>query len=229
MKKTILYILFIFTISISGSTQVFSANEYFRSIASGNWNSTSTWEMSLNNSTWTPATTTPDATSNFITVRYPNVVTVTANVSVDQLGIDSGTVSINTGVIMTLLDGSGVDFTILKGGTVTGSGTFRTQGAGVVMNLRGGSNFNADLNVNTGLTYAYDQTSPYDGSVFGNVVIDAGATINGGNVSGRHLSIFGNVINNGTMTATSTGGAYSINGSSLVNNGAITTRRNTLH
>jgi hypothetical protein len=223
MKKLTFYFLLTLAVIMTGSGYVYSANEYFRSIASGNWNSTSTWEMSLNNSTWIPATLTPDATSNLITVRYPNVVTVTANVSVDQLGIDSGTVSINTGVILTLLDGSGVDFTILKGGTVTGAGTFRNQGAGVEMNLRGGSNFNANLNVNTGITYAFDYTSPYDGSLFGNVVIDAGATINGGTVTGRHLSIFGNVINNGTMTASSTGGSYSINGSSLVNNGVITT------
>ncbi|HQY19319.1 MAG TPA: hypothetical protein PLX80_00580, partial [Ignavibacteria bacterium] len=115
--------ILILALNVISSADVFSANEYFRSIATGNWNSTSTWEMSLNNSTWVPATTTPDATSNLITVRYPNVVTVTANVNADQFTIDSGTVSINSGITLTLLDGSSTDFTILKGGTVTGSGT----------------------------------------------------------------------------------------------------------
>ena len=103
MKNSLklLSVILLVLLSIFSTQNSYSANEYFRSIASGNWNSTSTWEMSLNNSTWIPATLTPDATSNLITVRYPNVVTVTANVSVDQLGIDSGTISINKPTLIT--------------------------------------------------------------------------------------------------------------------------------
>jgi hypothetical protein len=136
--------------------------------------------------------------------------------------IDSGGVlAINAGIILTIPDGSGNDITASKGCIINGPGTVRTQG-NVEINLRGGSAFNAVLNVNTGITYAFDQTSPYDGSLFGNLIVDAGATLNCGNISGRHLSIFGSVTNNGTITASSTGGSYSINGPSLVNNGTLT-------
>jgi len=221
MKKTIHCLILILALNVISSADVFSANEYFRSIATGNWNSTSTWEMSLNNSTWVPATTTPDATSNLITVRYPNVVTVTANVNADQFTIDSGTVSINTGITLTLLDGSSTDFTILKGGTVTGSGTFQTQGAVIVMNIRDGSNFNALLKVNTGSATARDFSSPNTGKLYGAVIIDSGGVLNTGNTSGTGTWFYGNIINNGRLTASSTGGFIRIKGASLVNNGAV--------
>ena len=150
MKKIQIQIVIscIFIFLINGS--VFSANEYFRSIASGDWNSISTWQMSTNSgSTWIAATLTPTDASGEITVRYPNIVTVTVSVNADQLTIDSGSVSINTGIILTLLNGSGNDLTVLKGGSVIGAGTFQTQGT-VVLNLRSGSVFNAAFKVNTG-------------------------------------------------------------------------------
>ena len=63
--------------------------------------------------------------------------------------------------------------------------------------------------------------SPYIGSVYGNVTIDAGATLNGGNISGRALHFYGSVTNNGTLTATSTGGSLRLKGPSIVNNGTV--------
>ena len=220
MKKSVFYFLIIFAVIISASGNVYSANEYFRSVASGNWNSTLTWEMSLNNSTWGPATITPSEVSNLITIRANDVVTVTVNVTADQLTInDSAVLVINSGVILSVFNGSGNDLTLLTGSTLNGPGTVRTLGAVNEINLRAGSAFNASLNVNAGITYAYDQTSPYEGSIYGNVTVDNGATLNGGNVSGRDLLLFGNVTNNGTLTVSSTGATMRINGPSLINNG----------
>ncbi|HMQ69421.1 MAG TPA: hypothetical protein PKA90_10620, partial [Ignavibacteria bacterium] len=213
MKKSVFYFLIIFAVIISASGNVYSANEYFRSVASGNWNSTLTWEMSLNNSTWGPATITPSEVSNLITIRANDVVTVTVNVTADQLTInDSAVLVINSGVILSVFNGSGNDLTLLTGSTLNGPGTVRTLGAVNEINLRAGSAFNASLNVNAGITYAYDQTSPYEGSIYGNVTVDNGATLNGGNVSGRDLLLFGNVTNNGTLTVSSTGATMRING-----------------
>jgi len=220
MKKTIHCLILILALNVISSADVFSANEYFRSIATGNWNSTSTWEMSLNNSTWVPATTTPDATSNLITVRYPNVVTVTVNVNADQFTIDSGTVSINTGITLTLLDGSSTDFTILKGGTVTGSGTFKTQGASTSMNIRANSFFNVALVVNSGVTTANDLSSPYVGRIYGSVTVDAGADLRTGSSSSYTLEAYDIVVNNGTISGS--GAEFNLRGPSLVNNGAVT-------
>ena len=207
----------IFIFLINGS--VFSANEYFRSIASGDWNSISTWQMSTNSgTTWIAATLTPTDASGEITVRYPNIVTVTVNVNADQLTIDSGSVSINTGIILTLLNGSGNDLTVLKGGSVTGAGTFQTQGT-VVLNLRSGSVFTAAFKVNTGTATVAELASPYDGKLLGNVTVDAGAVLNTNNSGSYTLSVYGNITNNGTITGS--GSTLKFYGSSLTNNSVI--------
>jgi hypothetical protein len=220
MKKLqVQFILTCIIIFLISST-AFSANEYFRSNISGDWNSTLTWQMSTNSgSTWIAATLTPTDASGLITVRYPNTVTVTANVNADQLTIDSGSISINSGIVLTLLDGTGTDLTVLKGGTVTGLGIFQTQGAGIAMNLKTGSNFNAAFKVNTGTATVAELSSPYDGKLFGNVTVDAGAVLNTNNSSSYSLSVYGNITNNGTITGT--GSTLKFYGSSLTNNSVI--------
>jgi len=217
-------ITIIFIALFTCTQNVYSANELFSSIASGNWNSTTTWVMSTNGGgTWFAATSIPNDTSGTITIRNPNTVTVTVSTTANQMVIDSGGVlKINLGIILTIPDGSGTDITMSLGSILNGPGTVKTQNT-VSLNLRGGSAFNANLNVNTGTTYAYDQTSPYDGSLYGNLTVDAGATLNCGDASGRHLFMYGDVVNNGTITASSSGGSYSINGPTLVNNGTLTT------
>jgi hypothetical protein len=149
LQQTAIFCFTIFLISNSA----FSANEYFRSITSGNWNSLSTWEMSLNNSTWFPATSTPDETSAVITVRNPHTVTVTSNVTADQLVINNGaTLNINSGIIITIVNGSSYDLTVNDSAFVDGAGTLRSQGAGTSLYVDTYSYFLADFTVNTGTT-----------------------------------------------------------------------------
>ncbi|HMS35395.1 MAG TPA: hypothetical protein PKC91_15040 [Ignavibacteria bacterium] len=222
MKKLQLqFVLLIFLTFIFCGT-AFSANEQFRSIAAGDWNATTTWEMSTNGGgTWFAATSTPRDTSGAITVRSPNTVTVTVNVSVDQLTVNTGGIlSINAGITLTLLNGSGDDFTVFTGGIVTGTGTFQTQGAGTEMNLRNGSNFNVALKINSGTTTVNDQSSPFIGKVFGPVTVDVGATLTAGN-GGYTLEVHNVVTNNGTIAGTG-GASFALSGSSLVNNSSIT-------
>ena len=227
MLKLKTYIFFVVTITSINSSIVFSANERFRSIATGDWNATTTWEMSTNNgSTWIPATSTPDQTSGLINVRYPNTVSVTADVSADQLTIDSGSVSINTGIIFTLLDGSGDDITVLRGGSVTGAGTFRTQGALLGMILRNGSNFNVALKVNSGVTVPYEPTSPNIARLYGPVTVDTAATLSATQSGGTSYKVefYGNLTNNGILTSSgSSSKTMSFKGGAMVNNGTVTT------
>jgi hypothetical protein len=180
--------------------------------------------MSTNGgSSWFAATSIPHDTSGTITIRNPNTVTVNVSTSANQLNIDSGGVlTINSGIILTVPDGAGNEITVVNGSILNGPGTVKTQGAGAALNLRAGSNFNAVLNVNTGTTFAFDQTTPFIGSLYGNVSVDAGATLNGGNITGRQLRIFGTLTNNGTVTASSSGGSLRLNGS-IINNGVLTT------
>ena len=77
--KSLSVLLLIFCVS---GNLAFAANELFRSIANGNWNSTSTWEMSTNGGgSWFAATSVPYDTSGATTVRSPNTVTVTVSTS----------------------------------------------------------------------------------------------------------------------------------------------------
>ncbi|MEO6695113.1 MAG: hypothetical protein ABIY50_11435, partial [Ignavibacteria bacterium] len=222
MKKSILCFTLMFLLIILLNGLAYSANELFRSQSTGNWNANSTWQMSTNGgTTWFAATSTPSDTSGSITIQNFTTVTVTANVTANQMTIDSGGVlSVSSSIILTIVAGSGNDLSLSKGSILNGSGIVRTQGT-IEFNLRAGSAFNASLNVNTGITYAYDQTSPFIGRLYGNVTIDAGATLNGGNITGRDLYLYGSVINNGTLTVTSTGASMTMNGPSLTNNGTI--------
>ena len=84
--KSLSVLLLIFCVS---GNLAFAANELFRSIANGNWNSTSTWEMSTNGgSLWFAATSTPTNLSSTITIN--NTVTVTENVTADQIILSGG-------------------------------------------------------------------------------------------------------------------------------------------
>jgi hypothetical protein len=94
---------------------------FYRSVGTGNWSSAATWESSTDNVTFTPAVHAPNSDSNSITVRSPHTVTVTSDVPVDQVVIDSGAqVTMNSTVAWTLVNGTGTDLTV--NGTLLNSG-----------------------------------------------------------------------------------------------------------
>jgi hypothetical protein len=103
----------------------------FRSAASGNWNLPATWET-FTSSGWGPAASAPSSSANTITIRNGHVVTVTTSVNADQMVVDAGgQVTINSGQILTIRNGSGTDLTVF--GTVDNSGIMiiNTGGAAV--------------------------------------------------------------------------------------------------
>ncbi len=57
---------------------------FFRTVQSGNWNNTATWESSPDNITYTAATSTPTSADMAIVVRNGHTVTVTAAVTIDE-------------------------------------------------------------------------------------------------------------------------------------------------
>lgn len=89
------------------------AQNYFRSIATGNWNATTTWQMSPDNITWGPASYTPTFNDFTVTIQSPNVVTITAAVTIDETVVNSGAFLANSGaIVITFNDGAGVDLII---------------------------------------------------------------------------------------------------------------------
>lgn len=115
-----------------------AAGDYYRSVQSGNWSSTSTWESSPDNSTWIPATRVPDFNANIILVRSPHTVTIDATASADQLSINAGATLVHqNGITFTLNNGAGTDMTVngtyvLNGTQPTGAGTVEIPAAGIV-------------------------------------------------------------------------------------------------
>ncbi|CAN5646338.1 hypothetical protein BH11BAC1_BH11BAC1_13280 [soil metagenome] len=98
------------------------AQFYFRSIATGNWNATSTWQMSPDNITWGPAASTPRYTDYTVTIQSPNVVTIVVSDTIDETVINSGAQLANSGaVVVTFNDGAGVD--LIVNGTFTETST----------------------------------------------------------------------------------------------------------
>ena len=216
-KFALMCILFFLT-----TATAFSAGERFRSIASGDWNSTSTWEMSTNGgSIWFAATSTPSDTSGPTAVRTPDVVTVTVNVSIDELNVNNGgTLSIDNGITLTIFDGSGTDLILSTGGTISGAGTVQTQGADVEVNVDNNSNFDADFTVNSGNTMARNPGSPFTAAFNGDITVDVGASLQGGS-GGFTILARGNVLNNGTIQGVSTT-SFTMRGASFENNGSVT-------
>lgn len=105
------------------------AQTLYRSNANGNWNSTSTWQISTDNgSTWGAAGSTPTSANNTgITIRSPHTVTVTANVTVDEVVIEAGgQVTINNGNTLTINNGTGTDLSVF--GTLQTNSTSNTSG-----------------------------------------------------------------------------------------------------
>lgn len=96
-----------------------SPSDYFRSIATGTWNATTTWESSADNSTWIPATITPTSAANTISIRNGHVVSVTASVAVDQVVVENGGTLVNNVVTansLTIDNGASDDLVIESGG-----------------------------------------------------------------------------------------------------------------
>jgi len=96
----------------------------YRSKQTGNWNATTTWE-SYNGSAWVDAVATPTSSDGVITIQSGHTVTVTVNVSVDQVVVSSGgQIIIISGITLTVANCSSTDLSvsgILKNsdGTIT--------------------------------------------------------------------------------------------------------------
>lgn len=113
------------------------STDYFRSVASGDWSSTSTWESSPDNATWIPATIAPDFNANTITIRSGHTVAATTAITADQVEIENGAILNNTAGTFTVNNGSGDDVNIQSGGIFT-------------LASAGGPTLNASATVNVG-------------------------------------------------------------------------------
>ena len=116
-------------------------SKIYRSIGNGNWSDLSTWEQSYNNgANWIAATSLPAISSEEINIQNGHTVTLNSNLSAETINISSGagiivnpriqlTINgdlVNNGILQLSSDASGTA-TLLTSGSISGSGTYKTQ------------------------------------------------------------------------------------------------------
>jgi hypothetical protein len=82
----------------------------YRTVADGNWNMLNVWQY-FNGSTWVSASSIPTS-YNSSAITISNIVTIVADVSVDQVLVASGGKVIINNITLTIVDGTGDDFVV---------------------------------------------------------------------------------------------------------------------
>ena len=120
------------TIDIAGSYKPLqtTANDYFRSSASGTYGSNNIWESSSDNSTWTYATALPTASATSIAVSKGNLVTISSNTTSSNMSVKAGgkltvnaAVTLNTPSLTLESNANDGTGTLLNNGTLTATTT----------------------------------------------------------------------------------------------------------
>jgi hypothetical protein len=127
LKIKLLSFLFsvLFFSSSLGSTAL------YQSATSGDWNSLLTWKRWNGVAYITPTLSegVPSSADSTITILTTHTITVSSNVTVDELIINTGgSIIINSTVTLTLLDGAGNDLNISTGASVIDNGTIINSG-----------------------------------------------------------------------------------------------------
>lgn len=194
--------------------------QHYRSSGSGDWNTLSTWER-WNGTNWVSPSGgegTPTSGHDTITVRSPDVVSVTSNVTIDEVVVEfGGQITVSNEVTITVVDGPDTDLDVFGtlqfagSGLVSGPGSFQLNpDANINISSPGGiTSAGATGNVQTATrSFSADANYTYDGSA-------AQVTGNGLPTAVNNLTLRG-----GTKTASS---------SIALNTGVISIRSTTLN
>lgn len=131
--------LFLFTLT---ALQL-NAQSFYRSKASGNWNSVTTWESApAAIGPWVAAIATPTSADYTVTVQNPHIVTMIAAVTIDEVVINlGGTLAATGGFILTINNGPGTD--LINNGTFSDNlvGTSVAFSVGATWSVTSGANF----------------------------------------------------------------------------------------
>jgi hypothetical protein len=126
---------------------------YRSKVASGNWNATTTWEVSSDGgSTWGNANATPTSAHGPITILNGHTVTVSAAVTVDQVTVNAGgQITVNGGTF-TIANGTGTDLDV--NGTVKVSTNSVSLNASATMTVGNGGIYEHNRNFVNGIPTA---------------------------------------------------------------------------
>lgn len=127
VKRIIFFLSVSFLLSFSVNAAS-NATDYFRSLATGNWNTAGTWQSSPDNSTWATSTLVPTSSAASITIQTTHIITINATATASSITI-AGTGKLT-------FDGSAARaFTITGNLIISASGgSFITQSSGTYTN-----------------------------------------------------------------------------------------------
>ncbi|MDO9633755.1 MAG: hypothetical protein Q7J05_01765 [Paludibacter sp.] len=206
------------TTTMSGSSYIsmtgmsISAKKHFRSVQNGNWNSTTTWQQSLDNVTWTAANSIPTSGHDLTTIQSGHTVTLTAAASASSLTING---TLNTGIYT--LSGTS-DLTVSSTGTINVSelSNFPSGFSSIALNSGSTVNYNRNDNQNIYTTTYANLTLS---GTAGTKTLQGATIVNGNLTIGRplatnnyQLTLGGNFTQNNTFTQGT--GTVLLNGSS---------------
>jgi fibronectin-binding autotransporter adhesin len=145
---------------------------YYKTIvSSGNWSSTSTWNRSLDNATnWISVTQVPSSGMTAgVTVDHDVTFDVSASIDLTTISA-SKTLTISSGITMTVANGTGTDLTvygtIVVDGTLTKTGTVVLESGGYYNNANGTMSV-TNLTCNDGSTVEISGTSTISSALSG--------------------------------------------------------------
>lgn len=133
---------------------------YFRSKQTGNWTGTTTWQYSTDNSNWNDAVAAPTSIDLSIIIRNNHTVTVSSDITADEIAIESGGIISHTGGIFTINNGTGNDLTIQNGGKLSlpSNSIYPNTSTGAVISVQNGGIITASgsSNINNIQTTNFD-------------------------------------------------------------------------
>ncbi|MBX7227603.1 MAG: T9SS type A sorting domain-containing protein [Chitinophagales bacterium] len=169
------------------SACVSSNTDYFRTINTGAWTTAANWESSHDNVFWFPATLAPiDYVNNkTVTVRSGNIVSISANLTVDEVVVASGGEILYSNGILTINNGTGTDMDVLgvlnrtSPNPITVSGTLNFGNGGkYISNYATASIPTATWNANSTLQIDASIADNEFTESFGNVLINGTSSFN---------------------------------------------------
>jgi len=211
-------------------------SDHFRSVATGDWGSVSTWESSPDNAAWSAATLTPTSAANTISIRNGHTVTVSSNQDMDQVIIANGGVLFHSANTLTVNDGAGDDIVIQSGGIFTlasnSNGPQFSGTATVNINTGGMLRLSASglTNAGTGVhvsNYIYQNASVLEYTL--NLAFSSNNVVFFPNADAATIPIFRTTANLGLIGSnnpTVINGLYEANGTVTFDNPGIKTFRN---
>lgn len=198
-----------------------SSTDHFRSFAEGDWSTLGTWQSSYNKDEWVASTVIPDLNANSVAIRSGHAVTVSENVTANELTVESGGIlQIGNGSSSGFLELSFVNNgTVIfnRGDDITFAYTISGEGD-VIKNGDGRLSFDAEMTYTGNTTVAsgilwLSQSLPTntitveDGATLAikqlpvtinNMVINVGGVVNVDYAIS--LTVDGNLTNNGILT-----------------------------